>query len=219
MGTPDEEVWNGVSTLPDYKPTFPRWPRRATWVQRTCPTLDPLGCDLLSKMLAYQPNKRISARAALEHPCEFLRRSRALTLSSIRLSCKAATSPLCTCNGCTCARPMHVHMRPTIPPPPPSRVCGLGQEQPIVQCLPRTDAGGGVESPLCLSKGCTYYRPISDAKNPSGCPRVARSMGLRPAAAGPGSPAAAAPSDSVCRPLFFASAAAFRSLVETLYCV
>jgi len=68
MGTPDDDVWSGVSTLPDYKPTFPRWPRRATWVQRTCPTLDPLGCDLLSKMLVFQPNKRISARAALEHP-------------------------------------------------------------------------------------------------------------------------------------------------------
>ena len=68
LGTPDEDVWSGVTTLPDYKPTFPKWPRRANWPQRMCPTLDPLGCDLLSKMLAFQPNKRISARAALAHP-------------------------------------------------------------------------------------------------------------------------------------------------------
>jgi len=68
MGTPDEDVWPGVTTLPDYKPTFPKWPRRSNWVQRICPTLDPMGCDLLAQMLVYAPNKRISARAALQHP-------------------------------------------------------------------------------------------------------------------------------------------------------
>ena len=25
MGTPTEETWPGVSSLPDYKPTFPKW--------------------------------------------------------------------------------------------------------------------------------------------------------------------------------------------------
>lgn len=25
LGTPDEETWPGVRSLPDYKPTFPRW--------------------------------------------------------------------------------------------------------------------------------------------------------------------------------------------------
>jgi serine/threonine protein kinase len=68
MGTPDEDVWPEVTTLPDYKPTFPRWPRRSSWASRVCPTLDAAGCDLLAKMLVYQPSKRISAKAALLHP-------------------------------------------------------------------------------------------------------------------------------------------------------
>ena len=32
------------------------------------PTLDEVGLDLLTRMLAYQPSKRISAKAALNHP-------------------------------------------------------------------------------------------------------------------------------------------------------
>ena len=66
MGTPDEEVWPGVTGLPDFKSTFPKWPRRA--IARVCPTLDAVGADLLTSMLAYDPAKRISARAALAHP-------------------------------------------------------------------------------------------------------------------------------------------------------
>lgn len=25
LGTPDEDVWPGVTTLPDFKPSFPAW--------------------------------------------------------------------------------------------------------------------------------------------------------------------------------------------------
>lgn len=28
LGTPDEETWKGVTKLPDYKSTFPKWPRQ-----------------------------------------------------------------------------------------------------------------------------------------------------------------------------------------------
>ena len=66
LGTPDEDTWPGVSTLPDWKGTFPKWPRRS--LRGTCPTLDEVGLDLLTRMLAYQPSKRISAKAALAHP-------------------------------------------------------------------------------------------------------------------------------------------------------
>lgn len=66
LGTPDEEVWPGVTSLPDYSPTFPHWPKRD--MASAVPTLDPLGVDLLNKMLQYQPSKRISARAAMAHP-------------------------------------------------------------------------------------------------------------------------------------------------------
>jgi serine/threonine protein kinase len=32
------------------------------------PSLDPVGLNLLEHMLRYEPNKRITARAALTHP-------------------------------------------------------------------------------------------------------------------------------------------------------
>jgi serine/threonine protein kinase len=66
MGTPDEVVWKGVSTLPDYKATFPKWPKRS--IGKQCPSLDAHGVDLLEKMLAYEPVDRITSRAALSHP-------------------------------------------------------------------------------------------------------------------------------------------------------
>jgi cyclin-dependent kinase 2 len=30
LGTPDEKTWPGVSQLPDYKATFPKWEARPT---------------------------------------------------------------------------------------------------------------------------------------------------------------------------------------------
>jgi serine/threonine protein kinase len=66
MGTPTEETWSGVTSLPDYSPTFPHWPKRD--MAHMVPSLDALGVDLLNKMLQYTPSKRISARAAMSHP-------------------------------------------------------------------------------------------------------------------------------------------------------
>ena len=66
LGTPDETSWPGVSALPDYKATFPRWSRRP--LRSICPNLCEHGLDLMGKLLQYEPNQRISARAALEHP-------------------------------------------------------------------------------------------------------------------------------------------------------
>jgi serine/threonine protein kinase len=66
LGTPNEESWPGVSSLPDYKATFPSWPARG--LQKICPTLDPVGLDLLAQMLAYDPAARITARDAMNHP-------------------------------------------------------------------------------------------------------------------------------------------------------
>ncbi|CAN0890964.1 Cell division control protein 2 homolog [Linum grandiflorum] len=65
MGTPNEHIWPGVTSLPDFKSTFPKWPSKdlATAVE----TLDSTGIDLLQKMLCLDPSKRITARAALEH--------------------------------------------------------------------------------------------------------------------------------------------------------
>lgn len=66
MGTPNDSVWGDVNSLPDFKATFPKWPARS--IGRSCPTLDANGVDLLERMLAYEPYKRITSRAAMAHP-------------------------------------------------------------------------------------------------------------------------------------------------------
>ena len=45
LGTPNEEIWPSVSSLPDYKPTFPQWSRQD--VARIVSTLDEAGIDML----------------------------------------------------------------------------------------------------------------------------------------------------------------------------
>lgn len=67
LGTPNETIWPGVSSLKHYKPTFPNW--TGNHIRRHIPVerLDNIGLDLLSKMLIYEPSKRISAKKALEH--------------------------------------------------------------------------------------------------------------------------------------------------------
>ncbi|XP_070535924.1 cyclin-dependent kinase 2-like [Ptychodera flava] len=65
LGTPDESMWPGVSKLPDYKSTFPKWPTQD--IAKVVPTLDKDGLDLLKQMLTYEPNKRISAKKAMSH--------------------------------------------------------------------------------------------------------------------------------------------------------
>lgn len=66
LGTPDEHSWPGISALPDYRDTFPKWRRKN--VADLCPTLSPDGLDLLERMLVYEPGHRISAVEALMHP-------------------------------------------------------------------------------------------------------------------------------------------------------
>ncbi|CAG8718682.1 12140_t:CDS:2, partial [Acaulospora morrowiae] len=69
LGTPTEETWPGVSTLPDYKlqndfATYSKIP-----LETILPKLDVHGIDLLSqKLIEYQPEKRINAEEALKHP-------------------------------------------------------------------------------------------------------------------------------------------------------
>ena len=44
-GTPDEASWPGVTSLPDYKSSFPRWPVKD--VKALVPNMCPEGQDLL----------------------------------------------------------------------------------------------------------------------------------------------------------------------------
>ncbi|OWK52115.1 Cyclin-dependent kinase 3 [Lonchura striata] len=65
LGTPTEVTWPGVTQLPDYKGSFPQWPRKE--MKDIVPNLDRDGRDLLTQLLLYDPSKRISAKAALNH--------------------------------------------------------------------------------------------------------------------------------------------------------
>ncbi|KAG8519392.1 Cyclin-dependent kinase 3 [Galemys pyrenaicus] len=66
LGTPNEAVWPGVSQLPDYKGSFPKWVRKG--LEDLVPSLEPEGKDLLVQLLQYDPSQRISAKTALAHP-------------------------------------------------------------------------------------------------------------------------------------------------------
>lgn len=46
MGTPTEEIWPGVSDLPDYKTNFPKW-KPGNQLKEAVPQLDEVGHDLL----------------------------------------------------------------------------------------------------------------------------------------------------------------------------
>lgn len=66
MKTPTEEIWKGVSKLPDYTVTFPKWTNYN--LQAQVSNLGDTGFDLLKQMLIYDPAKRISAKGIAEHP-------------------------------------------------------------------------------------------------------------------------------------------------------
>ncbi|XP_009982765.1 PREDICTED: cyclin-dependent kinase 3 [Tauraco erythrolophus] len=65
LGTPTEGTWPGVMQLPDYKEDFPQWPRKE--MKEVIPNLHRDGRDLLVQLLLYDPSRRISAKAALDH--------------------------------------------------------------------------------------------------------------------------------------------------------
>jgi len=70
LGTVTE--YPGIDDLPEYKPeNLPQYPPPRNGIGSIVPTLDASGVDLLSKMLQYDPVKRITAQKALEHPFFF----------------------------------------------------------------------------------------------------------------------------------------------------
>ncbi|XP_046995885.1 cyclin-dependent kinase 20-like isoform X1 [Schistocerca americana] len=72
LGTPNEEVWPGVSALPDYnKVSFKEC--RGIPLEQVFLEVSPEGVDLLKKLLLYDASKRISAEKALVHQYFFTR--------------------------------------------------------------------------------------------------------------------------------------------------
>jgi len=66
LGTPSEHDWPGVTSFPDFKPSFPKWAR--TDIATIVNTLDDTGLDLLDALLVYDPAGRISAKQTVVHP-------------------------------------------------------------------------------------------------------------------------------------------------------
>ena len=69
LGTPTVEDYPGLVELPEYSPDqYPPYPPPRGGLASLVPSLDATGVDLLSNMLQYDPSRRITAQAALEHP-------------------------------------------------------------------------------------------------------------------------------------------------------
>ena len=66
-GTPNDEIWPGVTTLKDWKPKFPQWHRQP--LEQTLPSLCAEGVDLLGQMIEYDPARRISAKRGMPKQC------------------------------------------------------------------------------------------------------------------------------------------------------
>ena len=72
LGTPTVATWPGLADLPEYSnDNMPPYPPPSGGLASLVPTLDAAGIDLLSQMLQYDPARRITAQAALEHPFFF----------------------------------------------------------------------------------------------------------------------------------------------------
>lgn len=71
LGTPTENDWPGVTSLPDFKASFPKWTRDANHEiisGEGARVLGEDGLDLLEALLVYDPANRISAKQACMHP-------------------------------------------------------------------------------------------------------------------------------------------------------
>lgn len=66
LGTPTPHSWPGMADLPEFKENFTHYEARP--LESVVARLEPAGVDLLAKMLQYDPDHRISAEMAMQHP-------------------------------------------------------------------------------------------------------------------------------------------------------
>jgi cyclin-dependent kinase len=67
LGTPTPQDYPGIVDLPDYSPDLPPYPPPRGGFASLVPTLSEAGLDLLSRMMQYDPARRITAQDALKH--------------------------------------------------------------------------------------------------------------------------------------------------------
>jgi len=65
LGTPDETVYAQIAELPEYKSDFAVYPRPDS-LASLVPTMDELGCNLMQKMIHFDPAKRVTAQDAMQ---------------------------------------------------------------------------------------------------------------------------------------------------------
>lgn len=65
LGTPTDETFPGFTQMPGYSETLPQ--HTAKLLEEVLPGADPLLIDLISKMLVYDPVRRVTAAQALNH--------------------------------------------------------------------------------------------------------------------------------------------------------
>lgn len=70
MGTPNEQVWPGVSQLPDFKSSFPQWSQSD--LSETITDIDPLGLELLQvRIFSWRLFPPINAHRCHAYSTEF----------------------------------------------------------------------------------------------------------------------------------------------------
>lgn len=67
LGMPNERIWPGFNKLP-HADKIVQLNQPYNCLEKVLPMLSPTGIDLLCRLLAYDPNRRITAIDALQHP-------------------------------------------------------------------------------------------------------------------------------------------------------
>lgn len=81
LGTPTKDEWNNLDALPHFQSAFPKWKRKEPLRLLFKDSED--ATDLITRMLIYDPFKRISATEAMRH-CYFEDHKKRQTLKSIQ---------------------------------------------------------------------------------------------------------------------------------------
>ena len=66
LGTPNDKLWPGVSSLPHYTQDFPQW-QPVSSLSKYVQLINDKAEDILIRCLCYIPEQRLTAKQALQH--------------------------------------------------------------------------------------------------------------------------------------------------------